>query len=113
MKKILEVHRYGEMDIRFNTDIDPIKTPQEIPDVISQAAFAMATKLWGGNEQAVLSMIRALAIADLAMSANREEMIRWLDHESKVLAEGIRDAVKEFKKTGGEGDDFRPRCHAE
>ena len=28
MKKILEVLLYGEDDIRFNTDMDPIKDPE-------------------------------------------------------------------------------------
>lgn len=36
----------------------------------------MVTRLWGGNETAVLAMIRALAIADLAVSVNRKQMER-------------------------------------
>ena len=81
MKKILEVLQYGDIDIRFNTDFDPVKNPNVIPDVISRTAFAMVTRLWGGNEMAVLAMIRALAIADLAVSVNRKQMIR--DYERR------------------------------
>ncbi len=73
MKKILEVLQDGDIDIRFNTDLDPVKHPNVIPNVITRTAFAMVTKLWGGNEAAVLAMIRALAIADLAVSVNRQK----------------------------------------
>ena len=65
MKKILEVLRYGENDIRFHTDLDPTKAPGIIPETTTELAIAMMTTLWGGNELAVLAMIRALAIADL------------------------------------------------
>ena len=65
MKKILEVLRYGENDIRFRTDIDPLKDPNVIHETVIELAMAMMTTLWGGNEQAVLAMIRALSIADL------------------------------------------------
>ena len=37
MKKILEVLRYGDGDIRFNTDVDPVKQPKEVADLLSQA----------------------------------------------------------------------------
>ena len=33
MKKILEVLRYGDGDIRFNTDVDPVKQPKEVADL--------------------------------------------------------------------------------
>ena len=68
MKKILEVLRYGENDIRFHTDIDPKKDPEIINQTVVEVAMAMMTTLWGGNEQAVLAMIRALSIADLGVS---------------------------------------------
>ena len=101
MEKILEVLRYGDCDIRFNTDIDPLKKPDEIPLIISQTAFAMATKLWGGNEQAVLAMIRSLSIADLSMSVNRKEMIRHLDIESERFFRVFAQAKKDFEMNGG------------
>ena len=59
MKKILEVLRFGENDIRFHTDIDPLQDPDTIHQTVTELAMAMMTTLWGGNEQAVLAMIRA------------------------------------------------------
>ena len=49
MKKILEVLQYGETDFRFNTDIDPVKNPKVIPDILTGITFSMATRLWGGK----------------------------------------------------------------
>ena len=49
MKKILEVLRYGDGDIRFNTDVDPVKQPKEVADLLSQIVMTMATKLWEGT----------------------------------------------------------------
>ena len=57
MKKILEVLRYGENDIRFHTDINPAKDPEIIHETVTELAMAMMTTLWGGNEQAVLAML--------------------------------------------------------
>ena len=39
MKKILEVLRYGENDIRFHTDIDP----KNDPEIINQTVVEVAT----------------------------------------------------------------------
>ena len=108
MKKILEVLDYGENDIRFNTDIDPIKNPNVIPDLITRTFFCMATKLWGGNEQAVLAVIRALSMADLGLSVNRKEMIRWLDTQSENLARAFNEARIVFEKNGGKVMTFGP-----
>lgn len=108
MKKILEVLRYGEDDIRFNTDIDPVKSPNEFFDVLLQVTMAMATKLWGGNEQAVLAIIRILAIADLSLSVNRKQMIKWLDTESANLFRVFEEAKKDFEKSGGKILSFGP-----
>ena len=41
MKKILEVLRYGENDIRFHTDLDPTKAPGIIPETTTELARAM------------------------------------------------------------------------
>ena len=101
MKKILEVLQYGDTDIRFNTDLDPIKNPHVVPDVITRVSFAMVTKLWGGNETAILAMIRALAVADLAVSVNRKAMIRHYDEDSAALAKSFWEAKREFEKQGG------------
>jgi hypothetical protein len=101
MKKILEVLQYGDTDIRFNTDFDPVKNPNSVTDVITRTAFAMVTKLWGGNETAVLAMIRALAISDLAVSVNRKQMIRNYDEDSAALAKSFLQAKEEFERRGG------------
>ena len=108
MKKILEVLRYGNGDIIFKTDVDPLKNPDEVNNVLIQTMMSMATKLWGGNEQAVLAMIRVLSIADLALSVNRKEMIRWLDRESGNLYKAFQDASAAFKKEGGKIMTFGP-----
>ena len=49
MRKILEVIECPNGELKFNTDVDIIKNPDEIPDISSRATFCMATKLWGGN----------------------------------------------------------------
>ena len=108
MKKILEVLRYGNGDIIFKTDVDPLKNPDEINNVLIQTMMTMATKLWGGNEQAVLAMIRVLAIADLALSVNRKDMIKWLDRESANLFNAFQDARKDFERSGGKVMSFGP-----
>ena len=108
MEKILKVLRYGEFDIRFNTDIDPLKSPVVIPDLISRVSFTMATKLWGGNEQAVLAVIRSLAIADLGLAVNRKEMLRWLGSQSELVASALDHAKKDFEKDGGKVMVFGP-----
>ena len=101
MRKILEVLQYGEDELRFNTDVDVAKNQNIVPETISRAALTMVTKLWGGNELSVLAMIRALAIADLAVSVNRKEMVRFLDEASEDMAKVMSQARKEFEKSGG------------
>ena len=108
MKKILEVLQYGEMDIRFNTDIDVNKNPEAVLDIVSKVAFSMATKLCGGNELSVLAMIRALSIADLALSINRKEMIKELDRSSETMARTMKMAAEEFRRNGGKLMTFGP-----
>lgn len=108
MKKILEVLRYGENDIRFNTDFDPVKKPSVIPEITSDVAFSMVTRLWGGNEMAVLAMLRCLTVADFAMSVNRKQMIRWLDEESAALSRSFSETMAEFQRNGGKVITFAP-----
>ena len=100
MKKILEVLQQGDIDIRFHTDFDPVKNPNVILDTISRTAFAMVTKLWGGNEQAVLAMLRALIIADLAVCVDRKKMIRFLDEQSAIMAKTFHSAMNDMKNRG-------------
>ena len=108
MKKILEIHQYGETDIRFHTDLRPTVKPETIPELVSSTAFSMMTSLWGGNEIDILAVIRALAIADLAVSVNREEMIKMMDQDSKTFAEIIREAHQAFERNGGKAVVFAP-----
>ena len=107
MKKILEVLQYGDHEIRFNTDFS--ETDQEqLPVLIGKIAFTMVTKLWGGNESAVLAMIRALAIADLSVSVNRKEMIRNLDEDSATFARIFKEAQAAIANNGGKVITFPP-----
>ena len=108
MKIILEVLRYGENDIRFHTDIDPLKDPEIIHRTVTELAMAMMTTLWGGNEQAVLAMIRALAISDLGVSVNRRQMVGFLNEASEILEASLRDARKAFEQAGGKVMVFGP-----
>lgn len=108
MKKILEVLQYGDDDIRFNTDVDAMKNPNIVPETIMKAAFAMVTKLWGGNEQSVLAMIRAMAIADLSVSVNRKEMIRFLDESSAFTQKHLQKSFEEMEKRGIKFETFAP-----
>ncbi len=108
MKKILEVLQYGDFDIRFKTDLDPIKFPETIAALPPAVAFSMATKLWGGNENAVLSVIRALAVADLSLCFNRKQMLKFLEEDSAFLAMSMKEAQKEFERNGGKVKTFAP-----
>lgn len=108
MKKILEVLQYGEFDIRFNTDIDVMKNPALAQDITIKSALAMTTSLWGGNEISVLAMIRALGIADLGVSVNRKEMVRYLDSASKMVEQSMWEARREFERKGGKIQVFSP-----
>ncbi|MBO7575448.1 MAG: hypothetical protein J6S99_06550 [Bacteroidales bacterium] len=108
MKKILEILQYGETDIRFKTDLKPAEKPDTIPGLIAAFCFAMMTSLWGGNEQDVMAIIRALAIADLSVSVNREEMIKMIDLESAEFSRLVQEAHREFEKNGGKIVQFAP-----
>lgn len=108
MKKILEVLQYGDTDIRFHTDLKPSRHNNQIPDTISSVSLAMTTTLWGGNELDILAVIRALAIADLAVSVNRKEMLAYLDRASAMMAQSIKEAKELFEKHGGKIYSFAP-----
>ena len=108
MKKILEVLQYGETDIRFNTDINLPNNPLVIPEILAKVTAAMSMNLWGGNEMSVLAMIRLLAIADLSLSVNREEMLEQMGVESAVAAETFRRSIEEFNKSGSLIEVFPP-----
>ncbi len=101
MKTILKVIRTGDQKIRFETDLDVKKNPEEIPELVNQITLSMLTSLWGGNEMSVLAVIRSLAIADLAVSVNRKEMIRKLDETSRMIAQALEEARLAVERSGG------------
>lgn len=101
MKKILEVLQYGNGEIKFHTDIDINTNPDAIPQIASMGALSMATKLWGGNEASVLSVLRALTIADLSLCTHRKEMIKELEECARMLEKCMNECKREFEKTGG------------
>ena len=108
MKKILEILQYGDTDIRFRTDLKPADKPDTIPGLVSSLAFAMMTTLWGANERDIIPVLRALTIADLSVSVNREEMIRLMDEDSKVFADILQETRREFERHGGKVISFPP-----
>ena len=101
MKKVLEILQYGDTDIRFNTDLKLTEHPDSIPPLIGAFSFSMMTTLWGGNEMDIMAVIRALAIADLAVTGNRKELIRAMDEDSEMFAEIIKETRREYEKMGG------------
>jgi hypothetical protein len=108
MKKLLEVLQYGDHDIRFNTDIDVKNNPHIVEKIIPALALTMATRLWGGNELSVLAMIRALIIADLGISVNREEMVEMMAQASKQLAHAMNEAREAMNREGIKVQVFGP-----
>ena len=53
-------------------------------------------------------MIRALAIADLAVSVNRKQMIQFLDEESAMMAKSLEESLKEMERNGEKVIRFAP-----
>ena len=104
MKKILEVLECSNGELKFNTDVDVIKNPESVIDITGKAIYTMATKLWGGNEQSVIAMIRAMFIADMALSPNRDMISKGLTKESKVMYEIFQKSISQF----GEVQSFPP-----
>lgn len=98
MKKILEVLQCSNGELRFNTDVDVIKNPESVIDITDMVIFTMARKLWGGNEHSVIAMIRALFIADMALSPNRNSICKNLTEESKVMYEIFQKSISQCGK---------------
>lgn len=98
MKKILEVLEGSNGELKFNTDVDVIKDPESVVDVTGRAIFTMATKLWGGNEHSVIAMIRAMFIADMALSPDRDIICKGLAKESKVMYEIFQKSISKCGK---------------
>lgn len=100
MKKILEVLQYGDGELRFNTDLDVKKDPMAIMDLTVGAMFSMATKLWGGNEQTVIAVIRSLFVADMAISVDRKVVLNGLGEESERMGEQFMKMMKDLQDQG-------------
>lgn len=107
MKKLLEVIECENGEIRYNTDLKKIDM-LKLQTLSGEFAFSMITKLWGGNETIVLAIIRNLAIADLAASVNRKEMVDFLDKASETTAMLLHKTIDEMKKNGHEIQHFAP-----
>ncbi|MBO4635316.1 MAG: hypothetical protein J5669_08095 [Bacteroidales bacterium] len=101
MKKILEVLQDKNGEMHFHTDIDIDKNPSQISDVASMALISMATRLWGGNECSVLSVLRALTMADFALCVRRKELIQELEMNANALINCFQEAQRTFEEAGG------------
>ena len=99
MRRLLVVTENEKGEIKFDTDLTKNDIP-EIPVLAGMFAFNMLTRLWGGNEVMVLAVIRNLAMADLAVSTNRKEMLTFLDQASKNTAEQVFAFIEKMKKDG-------------
>jgi hypothetical protein len=95
MKKILEVLENKNGELKFNTDVDVVKDPDYVIDIIGRAIFTMSTKLWGGNEDSVIAMIRAMFVADMALSPDRDKICKGMAKESKVMYEIFRKSISQ------------------
>ena len=100
MKKILEVTQCENGELRFDTDLDVHKNPMEIMDLTVSAMFSMATKLWGGNEKSVIAVIRALFVADMAISVDRKVVLKGLGKESEVMGQQFMKMMQELRAQG-------------
>ena len=100
MKKILEVLQYGEGELRFNTDLDLQKDPMAIMDLTVSAMLSMATKLWGGNEQTIIAVIRSLFVADMAISTDRKTVLKGLGYEAEKMGDEFIKMMKTLQEQG-------------
>lgn len=100
MKKLLEVILYDNFEIRFKTDIDVRKDAELFSMLPMAVAFTMTTELWGGNEMSVLAVIRMLSMADIAVSVNRDEMLKQLKQSADSVAEQFNEMMSMMEKSG-------------
>ena len=107
MRNLLIVTENEKGEINFDTDLTK-NDLSEIPVLAGMFAFNMLTRLWGGNELMVLAVIRNLALADLAVSTNRKEMLNFLDQASKYTAEQVFALIEKMKEDGVEVKLFNP-----
>ncbi len=97
MKKLLEVLQYGECDIRFNTDVD-VSDPMVIVDIAGAAAMSLANTFPGENKSAVIGVLRALYMADLAISDNKDALANDILTVAKRLEIYMDEAVDDIKQ---------------
>ena len=76
MKKILEVLETSSGELKFHTDVDVKRNPAAVMDVASSAVFTMATKLWGGQEDSVIAVIRALFVQIWLLASTAKQSYR-------------------------------------
>lgn len=100
MKKLLEVNLYDNFEIRFKTDIDVRKDAELFSMLPMAVALTMTTELWGGNEMSVLAVIRMLSMADIAVSVNRDEMLKKLKESADSVAEQFNEMMSMMEKSG-------------
>lgn len=100
MKKILEVLQCSNGELRFNTDLKVQKNPMELMDITISAMLSMATKLFGENEQAVVAIIRALFVADMAISVDRKVVLKGLGEESEKMGQQFMEMMKVLQSQG-------------
>lgn len=91
MRRLIEVVFDDKGDVEFKTDLNEKDIPV-LPFLAAQLCINMVTRLWDGNERMVPAAISSLAIADLAASVNRQEMIAFLDESSS----DVSDMISEF-----------------
>ena len=100
MRKILEVLQSSTGELTFNTDIDVEKDATIVMDIMSSAMFSMATKLWGGNEQSIIAVIRALFISDMAISTDGEFIMKGIMKEAAHMGKLFNDMMAAMEARG-------------
>lgn len=100
MRKVLEVLQSSTGELTFDTDINVEKDLSAVMDITSSAIFCMATKLWGGKEDSVIAVIRALFAADMALSADREVIINGLAQEAEHMGKIFSEMMAAFEAQG-------------
>ena len=100
MKKILEVLQDSTGELKFDTDIDVEKDSTEVVDIMSSAMFCMSTKLWGGKEGSVIAAIRALFVADMAISTDRDLIMKGLVKEAAYMGKIFNDMMEKLQAEG-------------
>ena len=99
-KKVLEVLQCSDGELKFNSEIDVDSDPTVVMDIMSSAMFCMATKLWGEKENSVVAMIRALFVADMAISVDRDFILKGLSKEAAHMGRLFNDMMEKFQAEG-------------